>query len=129
VGARVNGIAFLGVAFLGVGGAAVLALRWTRRPRARWRRGATLTVAGAEIASTAATSGLSEHVAGRVLEAHYAYLERHPRDRVPDVRVERAWIARESGLDQDTVRRVLEAHDEFLMASGRMAPLKAKRPV
>jgi hypothetical protein len=116
-------LVWLGVAFLGIGAAAAVAIRW------RQGRKAPIAVkADAQIATTAASSGLPRDVAGRVVEAYYAYLERHPPDRILDVRVERSWIARESGLDADTVRRVLEAHDECLIASGLMSPVKARHP-
>jgi hypothetical protein len=115
-------LGWIGVVFFGVGCVGI-AIRGVRERDER--RAAALVDADVEIASAAASSGTSNDVAGRVVEAHYAYLERHPRDRILDVRVERAWIARESGLDEDTVRRVLEAHDEFLIASGLMSPLRA----
>jgi hypothetical protein len=116
-------LGWLGVAFVGVGGAAAIAIRRRRR-----RKAPTVVDADVEIATTAAASGLPREVAERVVEAHYAYLERHSRDRILDVRVEHSWIARQSGLDADTVRRVLDAHDDYLIASGLMSPVKARGP-
>ena len=116
-------LGWLGVAFLAVGGAAAIAIR-----RRQGRKAPIMAGADVEIATTAAATGLPREVATRVVEAHYAYLERDPLGRILDVRVERSWIARQSGLDADTVRRVLEAHEDYLIASGLMSPVKARGP-
>ena len=54
----------------------------------------------------------------RVLDAHYAYLDKAPRDRPVDEREEGAWIASHTGLPEPTVLAVLAAHLDFLRDAG-----------
>lgn len=73
-----------------------------------------------EIDTTAAASGVSKEIVARVLDAHYAYLERQPRDRPIDGDTERSRVAAETSIDEETVGRVFDAHDEFLVGAGIM---------
>jgi hypothetical protein len=111
-------VGWIGVVLFGVGGTVALGLRLKRggggSPRAKE------VDADVEIATTATSSGESKETVARVLDAHYAFLERQPRDRPIDVGIERTRIAAEAGLDEETVGRVLDAHDDFLAGAGLM---------
>jgi hypothetical protein len=115
-------IGWIGVVLFGVGGVVAAVLRRVRGPRAE-----PATASGAapieidareEVTFTAATSGTAAEVVNRVLEAHYEYLDDHPRDRVLEEAEEQAWIAARTGVDVATVRRVMSAHDDFLRRAG-----------
>lgn len=113
-------IGWIGVAFFGVGGAIGISIRLVRR-RGRMPPPEPKEVdADVEIDTTAAASGVPKEIVARVLDAHYAYLERQPRDRPIDGDAERSRVAAETSIDEETVGRVFPAHDEFLVGAGIM---------
>ena len=110
---------WVGLALFGVGGAVALVLRTRQRRVEQSARDDPVEVdATVEIARTASGSHLPEATVERVLDAHYAYLEKAPRDRPVDEREEGAWIASHTGLPERTVLAVLAAHLDFLRDAG-----------
>jgi hypothetical protein len=115
-------VGWIGVVFFGVGGVVAAVLRRVRGDRAEPAAASgdqPIEIdANEEVTYTAATSGVSAEIVNRVLEAHYDYLERHPRGRVVEDAAEYEWIADRTGVDLATVRRLMSAHDDFLRQAG-----------
>jgi hypothetical protein len=74
-----------------------------------------------EIPTTAHAAGVTEAVAGQVVEARYEYIQRHAAHQVIEAEAERAWVAEHTGVDPDAVEAVLDAHDDFLVRAGVMS--------
>jgi len=112
-------LGWVGLALLAAGGAGALVLRARRQPGERSSHDDPLEVdATIEIARTASASGVAAATVERVLDAHYAYLDKAPRDCPVDEREEGTWIASHTELPERTVLAVLAAHLDFLRDAG-----------